>query len=253
MENKSNILEIRNLSKIYRTVKSETPAIIDLNLDIKEGDFVVIVGPSGCGKTTLLSVLCGIEDKSSGEILFPKDKLKIGYMFQTDTLFPWLNILDNCLLGLKIERKINTEDIRKVKELLTMYGLKEFIYKFPSNLSGGMKQRVALIRTLAINPDIILLDEPFSALDYQTRLKVSDDVWKIIKKEKKTAIMITHDIEEACSLSDKVVILSDRPAKVKKIIDIKMSDKTTPINNRKCPEFATYYDMIWKEIDGNDQ
>ena len=142
MENKNNILEIKNLSKIYHTNKSEIPAIKDLDLNIKEGEFVAIVGPSGCGKTTLLSILCGLEDKSSGDIIFPKDKLKVGYMLQTDTLFPWLNILDNCLLGLKVKKEINNENIAKVKDYLTTYGLKDFIYKYPSNLSGGMKQRV---------------------------------------------------------------------------------------------------------------
>ena len=192
----NDILVIDNLSKIYHTNNSEITAIKDLNLNIKDGEFVAIVGPSGCGKTTLLSILCGLENKSSGEITYPKGKLKMGYMLQNDTLFPWLNILDNCMLGLKVEKNITNENKNKVLKLLETYGLKDFIYKYPNNLSGGMKQRVALIRTLAINPDILLLDEPFSALDYQTRLAVSDDVWKIIKKEKKTTIMITHDIAE---------------------------------------------------------
>ena len=181
--NSDNILEIKNLSKIYHTNKSEIPAIENLNLNIKDGEFVAIVGPSGCGKTTLLSSLCSLENKTSGEILFPKKELRMGYMLQNDTLFPWLNILDNCLLGLRIKGEVNSENIERVKKLLDTYGLKEFIFKYPRNLSGGMRQRVALIRTLAINPDILLLDEPFSALDYQTRLAVSDDVWKIIKKE----------------------------------------------------------------------
>lgn len=195
-KNLNDILIIKNLSKIYHTNDSEILAIDVLNLNIKEGEFVAIVGPSGCGKTTLLSILCGLENKSSGEITYPKGKLKMGYMLQNDTLFPWLNILDNCMLGLKVEKNITNENKNKVLKLLETYGLKDFIYKYPNNLSGGMKQRVALIRTLAINPDILLLDEPFSALDYQTRLAVSDDVWKIIKKEKKTTIMITHDIAE---------------------------------------------------------
>ena len=251
MENKENILEIKNLSKIYHTTKSEIPAITNLNLNIKDGEFVAIVGPSGCGKTTLLSILCGLEDKSDGEIIYPKDKLKIGYMLQTDTLFPWLNILDNSLLGLKVQNKINNDTISKVKDYLVTYGLKDFIYKYPNNLSGGMKQRVALIRTLAIDPDIILLDEPFSALDYQTRLTVSDDVWKIIKKEKKTTIMITHDIEEAISLADRVIVLTNRPSKVKSEYEIIMNNKSTPISNRRLEEFKYYYDKIWKDIDAH--
>lgn len=251
MSSTNDILIIKNLSKIYHTNKSEIPAIKDLNLNIQEGEFVAIVGPSGCGKTTLLSILCNLEEKSNGEIIFPKEKKKMGYMLQNDTLFPWLNILDNALLGLKIEKNITKENITKVKKLLETYGLKDFIKKYPSNLSGGMRQRVALIRTLATNPDILLLDEPFSALDYQTRLAVSDDVFKIIKKEKKTTIMITHDIAEAISMADRVVVLSNRPAKVKNIHTITMENKQNPIHNRKQKEFQYYYDKIWKDIDIN--
>ena len=256
MENTSvnsnnDILTIKKLSKIYHTNKSEIPAIKDLNLNIKEGEFVAIVGPSGCGKTTLLSILCSLEEKSQGEIIYTQGKQKTGYMLQNDTLFPWLNILDNTLLGLKIEKNITKENIQKVRKLLETYGLKDFIKKYPNNLSGGMRQRVALIRTLATNPDILLLDEPFSALDYQTRLAVSDDVWKIIKKEKKTTIMITHDIAEAISMADRIIVLTNRPSKVKSIYTIEMKNKQNPINNRKQKEFQYYYDKIWKDIDIN--
>lgn len=256
MENTSvnsnnDILTIKKLSKIYHTNKSEIPAIKDLNLNIKEGEFVAIVGPSGCGKTTLLSILCSLEEKSQGEIIYTQGKQKMGYMLQNDTLFPWLNILDNTLLGLKIEKNITKENIQKVTKLLETYGLKDFIKKYPNNLSGGMRQRVALIRTLATNPDILLLDEPFSALDYQTRLAVSDDVWRIIKKEKKTTIMITHDIAEAISMADRIIVLTNRPAKVKSIYTIEMKNKQNPINNRKQKEFQYYYDKIWKDIDIN--
>lgn len=256
MENTSvnsnnDILTIKKLSKIYHTNKSEIPAIKDLNLNIKEGEFVAIVGPSGCGKTTLLSILCSLEEKSQGEIIYTQGKQKMGYMLQNDTLFPWLNILDNTLLGLKIEKNITKENIQKVTRLLETYGLKDFIKKYPNNLSGGMRQRVALIRTLATNPDILLLDEPFSALDYQTRLAVSDDVWRIIKKEKKTTIIITHDIAEAISMADRIIVLTNRPAKVKSIYTIEMKNKQNPINNRKQKEFQYYYDKIWKDIDIN--
>lgn len=256
MENTSvnsnnDILTIKKLSKIYHTNKSEIPAIKDLNLNIKEGEFVAIVGPSGCGKTTLLSILCSLEEKSQGEIIYTQGKQKMGYMLQNDTLFPWLNILDNTLLGLKVEKNITKENIQKVTKLLETYGLKDFIKKYPNNLSGGMRQRVALIRTLATNPDILLLDEPFSALDYQTRLAVSDDVWKIIKKEKKTTIMITHDIAEAISMADRIIVLTNRPSKVKSIYTIEMQNKQNPINNRKQKEFQYYYDKIWKDIDIN--
>ena len=172
-------------------------------------------------------------------------------MLQNDTLCPWLNILDNTLLGLTIDKNITKENIQKVTKLLETYGLKDFIKKYPNNLSGGMRQRVALIRTLATNPDILLLDEPFSALDYQTRLAVSDDVWRIIKKEKKTTIMITHDIAEAISMADRIIVLTNRPAKVKSIYTIEMKNKQNPINNRKQKEFQYYYDKIWKDIDIN--
>jgi len=247
--NSNDILVIENLTKIYHSKNGETLAIKDLNLNIKEGEFVAIVGPSGCGKSTLLSILCNLEKKTDGNIIFPKQNLKIGYMLQEDTLFPWLNILDNSILGLKIQKKLTKENKEKVLNLLETYGLKDFINKYPNNLSGGMRQRVALIRTLAIEPDILLLDEAFSALDYQTRLAVSDDVWKIIKKEKKTTIMITHDVAEAISMADRVIVLTSRPAKVKKIYNIEMKNKESPINNRKCPEFNKYYEQIWKDID----
>lgn len=170
-------------------------------------------------------------------------------MLQEDCLFPWLNILDNCLLGLKINKEITKENKEYVIKLLNDYGLHDFIYSYPNSLSGGMRQRVALIRTLAIKPDILLLDEPFSALDYQTRLALSDDVYKMIKDNQKTVIMITHDIAEAISMADRVVVLTNRPCQVKKVYDINLTNKSTPIENRKCKEFSKYYDEIWKELD----
>ena len=243
----NSILKIKNIHKNYHTKKEEIIAIDNITLDVKEGEYLSIVGPSGCGKSTLLSIIANIEKPTSGELI--SDNLKIGYMLQEDCLFPWLTILDNALIGLKINNELTKENINYVKDLLKTYGLKDFQNSYPNNLSGGMRQRVALIRTLAIKPDILLLDEPFSALDYQTRLAVSDDVYKIIKNTKKTVIMITHDIGEAIALSDRVVVLSDRPSKIKNIYDIKLTNKSTPINNRKCKEFNYYYDQIWKEID----
>lgn len=192
-----NILTIKNLSKTYYTNTQETLAIKDFSFNVKENSIIAIVGPSGCGKSTLLNIIGNLEEKTSGEIIFNSNKNKIGYMFQNDCLFPWLNILDNCLIGLKIKKELTAELKEYVINLLTTYGLKDFIYSYPNNLSGGMRQRVALIRTLATNPDILLLDEPFSALDFETRQLVADDVYKIIKKEHKTTIMITHDIEES--------------------------------------------------------
>ena len=243
----NKILEINNLSKNYYSDSGMVLAIENITLDIYDGEYVSIVGPSGCGKSTLLNIIGGIDNKSDGVIRLP-DGIKIGYMLQDDCLFPWLTILDNCLIGLKLTNNLSTENINYVKELLKTYGLSDFLEKYPGSLSGGMRQRVALIRTLALNPDILLLDEPFSALDYQTRLAVSDDVYKIIKDTGKTVIMITHDIAEAISMSDRVIVLTNRPSKIKKIYNITMDGKSTPINNRKNSMFSSYYDMIWKEI-----
>ena len=211
------ILEIKNLKKNYQTEYGETKAIEDFSFNLNDGEFIAIVGPSGCGKTTILSILAGLLDKSDGEIIIKKNK-KLGYMLQQDCLFDWRTILDNCLLGLEIKKENTKQNIQEVVNLIETYGLKDFINSYPNNLSGGMRQRVALIRTLANKPDILLLDEPFSALDYQTRLAVADDVYQIIKKENKSAIMVTHDLAEAISMADKVIVLTKRPAKIKKYI-----------------------------------
>ena len=243
------ILKIDHLSKVYHDTTSYVEAIKDIELEIYDKEFLSIVGPSGCGKSSLLSILSGLEKKSGGTTKFAHSNIKIGYMLQTDSLFPWRTILDNCLIGLEISGTLNENSKNRVINLLKTYGLGEFIYKYPASLSGGMKQRVALIRTLATDPDILLLDEPFSALDYQTRLALSDDVYKIIKNEGKTVIMVTHDLAEAISLSDRIVVLTKRPAEIKKIYTIEMENKSTPINNRKSKEFNTYYDMIWRDLD----
>lgn len=245
---KNKILTIKNLSKSYHDKKGEIKALEDINIDIEEKEFISIVGPSGCGKSTILSILSNLEEKSTGEIKKDKD-LTIGYMLQTDSLFFWRTILDNCLIGLEVTNKLTKENKNYVLQLLKTYGLYEFKDKYPSSLSGGMRQRVALIRTLAIKPDILLLDEPMSALDYQSRLAISNDIYNIIKKEGKTAIMVTHDIAEAVSMSDRVIVLTKRPAVVKNIYKIELSNKSTPMNNRRCKEFNKYYDMIWRDLD----
>ena len=243
-----DILKVKHLRKIYHTKNNEILAVDDFSLNLKQGEFVAIVGPSGCGKSTVLSILCGLEKASSGEIDI-NPNLKFGYMLQGDNLFDWRTIYKNCLIGLELENKLTKENIKYVNNLLDTYGLKDFKKSYPNNLSGGMRQRVSLIRTLATKPDILFLDEPFSALDYQTRLAVSDDVYKIIKKEKKSAIMVTHDLSEAISMADRVIVMSPRPSKIKNIYEIKLTDKKTPIQNRKAKEFAYYYDKIWKDID----
>ena len=244
----NKVLTISNLEKSFHTRDGEIKALESVSFDVKEKEFISIVGPSGCGKSTILSILAGLEEKSNGEINFSKD-YTIGYMLQNDSLFEWRTVLDNCLLGLEINKKLTKENKEYVIHLLKTYGLEDFMEEYPARLSGGMRQRVALIRTLATKPDILLLDEAMSALDYQSRLAISDDIFRIIKREGKTAIMVTHDIAEAISMSDRIVVLSKRPAIVKKIYDIKLSNKSTPIHNRKCKEFASYYDEIWRDLD----
>ena len=247
---KNTILEVKNLTKTYQTEKNEINAIENVSFDLKNNEFIAIVGPSGSGKTTILSILANLLDKTEGDINI-KDNKKIGYMLQKDSLFEWRTILENCLLGLEISNNLNEESKKNVINLLEKYGLKDFINSYPRNLSGGMRQRVALIRTLANNPDILLLDEPFSALDYQTRLSVSNDVYKIIKNEKKSAIMVTHDIAEAISMADRIIILTKRPSTIKNIYEITFENRECPSETRKTKNFFDYYDLIWKDIDKN--
>lgn len=244
------ILEVNNLKKIYHTRFEEIIAVEDISFSINKGEFISIVGPSGCGKSTVLSVLSGLISKSDGNIIL-KDGYKIAYMMQDDCLLPFRTILDNCLIGLEVTGQLTKKNKQYVIDLLKTYGLGDFMYKYPNCLSGGMKQRCALIRTLAVKPDILLLDEATSALDYQSSLAVSNDIYNIIKNEGKTAIMVTHDIALAISMSDRIIVLSKRPASIKKIYDIKLSNKSNPIDNRKTNEFADYFDKIWRELDMN--
>ena len=241
-----NILELKNIGKKYQAKNGEIEALKNVNLKVQEGEFVSIIGPSGCGKSTLLSIIAGLEKQTSGEVL---KKGEIGYMLQTDSLLPWRTIYKNVLFGLEI-RKIKTlENEKYAQELLKKYNLYEFKEKYPNQLSGGMRQRVALIRTLATRPSILLLDEAFSALDYQTRIMVTNDIFQILKNEKITAVMVTHDISEAISMSDRVLVLSKRPGTVKDIhkIDFEIENRT-PINCRQSPKFSKYFDCLWKEL-----
>ncbi|WP_423231062.1 ABC transporter ATP-binding protein [Clostridium magnum] len=238
----------------YHSLKTWTKALDDINFEVEEGEFLTIVGPSGCGKSTLLNIIAGLLTPSSGDVYIDSEKLtsvskKMGYMFQRDQLFEWLTVWDNIILGLKIQHKSIDNYREKINGLLNDYGLWDFRFHYPEELSGGMRQKVALIRTLALNPEVLLLDEPFSALDYQTRLNISDEIFKIIKKEGKTAIMVTHDISEAISMSNRVLVLSSRPATVNKIFKIEFAQShDSPLKSREEPEFRTYFNDIWKEL-----
>lgn len=249
------VVEIKNVSMNYHTLSGETQAIRNLSLDIYDGEFVSIVGPSGCGKSTLLSLISGIIKPTSGRILVNGTEVNgpsqnVGYMLQKDHLFEWRTILKNMTLGLEIQNKYNSESLKNVERLLDEYGLEDFKSYYPNQLSGGMRQRAALIRTLATNPDILLLDEPFSALDYQTRLAISEEIWLIIKKEKKTAILVTHDIAEAVASSDRVIVLTQRPAEICNMHDINLTCSVkSPIKCREASEFRYYFNTIWKELD----
>jgi NitT/TauT family transport system ATP-binding protein len=250
-----SVVEVHNVGMKYQSLNGEITAIENITLSVQDGEFVSIVGPSGCGKSTLLSIISGLLPSSSGTVLLLGEKVtgtspKIGYMLQKDHLFDWRTILQNVMLGLEIRKAVTPKAKEQAHRLLETYGLFEFKNKFPNQLSGGMRQRVALIRTLVTNPQILLLDEAFSALDYQTRLAVNDDIYSIIKRENKTAILVTHDIGESISMADRVVVLSKRPGTVKTIYDIDLRiQNRTPLSSRESPEFQHYFQRIWKELD----
>ncbi len=245
------ILEIKNLSHTYHTLEGETPALSNLSFSMKKNEFISIVGPSGCGKSTLLSLISGLIKPEEGSITLHGKKM--GYMLQKDHLLEWRTIYKNIVLGLEINHCLTPETKSKVQDYLKQYGLSEFAHAKPSELSGGMRQRAALIRTLISEPDLLLLDEPFSALDYQTRLNVSDDIGQIIRKEHRSAILVTHDLSEAISLSDRVIVLSKRPANIKSTILLSFDlEDDTPLHRRNAPEFKNYFNLIWKELNEDD-
>lgn len=250
------MIEIQNVSLTYQSPDGEVAALKNISFGMEEGEFVSIVGPSGCGKSTLLTLIAGLERPDQGQILIDGEAVtapspKIGLMPQRDQLFPWRSIWGNVTLGLELQKAKDPGRLDHVRTLLERYGLAEFAQKSPDQLSGGMRQRCALIRTLATDPRILLLDEPFSALDYQTRLSVSADISKIIRQEGKTALLVTHDISEAISMSDRIVVLSHRPAVVKAIHSLEDLRTLSPIQRRSAPAFHTYFNSIWEELDVN--
>ena len=252
----NEILKFENVNYFYQTKDDEIFAIDNLSFNVLENEFVSIVGPSGCGKTTILSLIAGLLSPSSGKVMLDGstkiDRRKIGYMFQRDMLFDWRSVWKNITLGLELKKDDVKKKLELAEELLKKYNLYNFKNKKPSSLSGGMRQRVALIRTLVLEPRLLLLDEPFSALDYQTRLNLCDDVYDIIKKEKKTAILVTHVIAEAISMSDKIIVLSSRPARVKDEITLNLAGKT-PLKKRDDDSFRGYFEKIWGELTNEEK
>lgn len=252
------LLELESVGYSYHTMQGETPALSNINFTVYKGEFVAVVGPSGCGKSTLLSLLSGLLEPEHGSILlygqklFQKGSGTIGYMLQHDHLFEWRTIEQNVLLGPEIQKRLTPARREAVSDMLKTYGLYKFKDAKPSQLSGGMRQRAALIRTLALEPHLLLLDEPFSALDYQTRLTVGDDIGIIIRKENKTVILVTHDLSEAVSFGDRVIVLTKRPGTIQKIVDTKFPLNLSPLERRNTPEFKDYFNMLWKEIKENE-
>ena len=247
------ILQMQNVHLTYHTPKNETLAVKDLSFECYDGELLGIVGPSGCGKTTILSLMSGILTPTGGEVLIDGQKANArsgltGYMLQKDELMPWRTILSNVTLGLEIKKQKTPQKVEFAKELLKKYNLYDFKDFYPGQLSGGMKQRVALIRTLVLQPQLMLLDEPFSALDFQTRLNVVEDVYNILKSERKSAVFVTHDINEAISLCDRVIVLTPRPSQIKAIIDIAPLNELTPLKRRESSSFGSYFDLIWSNL-----
>ena len=241
-----DILSFKNVFLSFYDLKRETKVLNDLSFNVEKGKIYALLGPSGCGKSTILNLIAGVINPCEGEIIKPNN---IGYMFQKDNLFEWLNILDNVVIGLKIKKQLTIEAIDYAKELLIKYGLGEFICNYPHELSGGMRQRVALIRAIIVKPELLLLDEPFTALDAQTRIEVSNDIYKIIKELGITTILVTHDVSEAISLSDNILILSKRPATLIRNVNI-LFNKLTPFERRNDVKFKDYFNEIWSDVSG---
>lgn len=251
-------LEVSQLNYSYHTKAGETKALSGIDFKVRKGEFLSVVGPSGCGKSTLLNLVAGLLEPQEGSITIEgtpvhENREKIGYMLQKDHLLEWRTTEENICLGLEINKKNTPEKRELMEHLLKQYGMYDFCKVKPKELSGGMRQRAALIRTLVMEPELLLLDEPFSALDYQTRLSVADDIYDILKKEGKTAILITHDIAEAISMSERILVLTKRPGRMKKEfqISLTMPDGSLPgkpSRARSAVEFTKYYQEVWKEL-----
>lgn len=251
-------IELKDVSLRYFTMKQETEALRQVNASIERGEFVSIVGPSGCGKSTLLSLISGMMRPTEGQVLIDGQPVsgvspKVGYMLQHDHLFEWRDVLGNLIVGAEIRRMDLKQAKRRALALMERYGLGGFERHSPAQLSGGMRQRVALIRTLVAEPDILLLDEPFSALDYQTRLTLSDEIHRIIKDQGKTAVLVTHDISEAISMADRVMVMSKRPSTIAAVHDIRFEEgeSLTPFQKRETGRYAGYFNAIWRELEGH--
>ncbi len=240
------VISFKNVNKTFYSLKEETNVLKNINFEVEDGQIVAIVGPSGCGKSTILNLISGLIKPESGII---KVNDKVGYMFQKDNLFEWRTVYKNITLGPEIKKEKISE--QKVDKLLKKYGLYDFKHYYPKELSGGMRQRVALLRTLVLNPSILLLDEPFSSLDYQTKITVQEDIYKIIKEERKTTILVTHDITEAIAMADTVIVLTKRPSTIKKIynIDLDLKKNKTPLKARNSEKFQYYFNLIWEALD----
>ena len=251
------VLRFEDVGLTYQADSGEVEALRDINFSVVDGELVSVIGPSGCGKTTILSLIAGLVTPTSGTIFLNErphnaDANDVGYMLQRDSLLDWRTIYSNTKLGLEFCGKLDDKYVENVDQLLKTYGLWEFRDKYPRELSGGMRQRVALIRTLAIKPEILLLDEAFSALDYQTRLLVVDDVYNILRRENKSAVMVTHDIAEGISMADRVIVLSKRPGTITQNIKLDFPKEATPLERRSSSEFQAYFNLIWKEFDGDE-
>ncbi len=248
----ATILQLNNVSKVFYTKTQQTVAISNLSFGIQQGEFVAVLGPSGCGKTTILSLISQLISPTSGDIVLPDQPNAIGYMLQHDHLFPWRTIMDNIRLGLEISHSLTPDRQKYIDSLIDKYGLSEFTNHYPNQLSGGMRQRVALIRTLATSPQLLLLDEPFSALDFQTRLNVCDDVYNIISSENKTALLVTHDISEAISMADKIIVLTARPCSVLTTHHTNLSHIDTPLKRRESSDFGKQFEYLHKLLNGGE-